>query len=44
MFTKVDLGSGEDLVLSGDETQVFNGGEKGGGLGILLRIKFKSEE
>ena len=44
MFMKANLGSGEDLILSGDETQVFNGGKKGGGLGILLRIKFKSKK
>lgn len=44
MFMKVDLGSGKDLILSSDEIQVFNEGEKGGGLGILLRIKFNSRD
>lgn len=43
MFTKVNLGSGGDLVLSGDETQVFLGGKRGGGIGVILRIKFKAK-
>jgi len=43
MFTKVNLGSGEYSVLSGDETQVFVGGKKGGGTGVILRIKFKAK-
>lgn len=42
MFTKVDLRSGEDSILSGDDNQVFVGGQRGGGIGVLLRIKFKT--
>lgn len=41
IFRGVDLAPGDSIVISGDEPQVFDGGKKGGGLGIVLRIKYK---
>ncbi|MCJ1352072.1 MAG: hypothetical protein MMC33_002056 [Icmadophila ericetorum] len=41
MFTKVNLSSGEHVILSGNENQIFTGKLKGGGMGIILRLKFK---
>ena len=42
MFNEVDLQPGACAIVSGDEAQNFNRGNKGGGLGIVLQIKFKS--
>lgn len=42
MFNGVDLQPGGSAIVSGDKAQNFNGGNKGGGLGIVLRINFKS--
>lgn len=44
MFNGVDLPSGGSAIISGDKAQNFVGGYNGGGLGIALRIKFKSAE
>ena len=43
MFKGVDLQPGRSLVLSGDRAQVFEGGSRGGGLGIIIRIKFSAK-
>lgn len=42
MFKGVDLCPGASSVLSGDRAQVFEGGSKGGGMGIIMRIKFRA--
>lgn len=42
MFTKVDLRFEEDSILSDDDNQIFVDGQRGGGIGVLLRIKFKT--
>ena len=42
MFHGVDLTPGGSVVISGDKLQEFDGGNKGGGLGIVLRINYKS--
>lgn len=42
MFRGVDLIPGESVIISGDKAQEFDGGNKGGGLGIVLRVRFKS--
>lgn len=43
MFNGVDLRPGSTSVLSGDRAQVFEGGNRGGGMGIIIRIKFKAK-
>ncbi len=43
MFKGVDLRPGSSIVLSGDRAQVFQGGTKGGGMGIIVRIKFRAK-
>lgn len=42
LFRGVHLAQGESTIISGDEPQVFDGGKKGGGFGIVLRVKHKS--
>ena len=42
MFHGVDLISGESTIVSGDTLQDFYRGNRGGGLGLALRVKFKS--
>ena len=42
MFHGVDLPPGESIIVSDDKPQYFDGGKQGGGLGIVLLIKFKS--
>lgn len=39
-FTRINLRSGDDVIVPGDEPQFFLGGKRGGGIGILMRIKF----
>lgn len=41
MFKGVDLRPGSSSIVSGDRVQVFEGGNKGGGMGIIVRIKYK---
>ena len=43
MFKGVDLYPGNSLVLSGDRAQVFEGGSRGGGIGIIIRIKLRAK-
>ena len=42
MFHGVNLASGNAIVVSGDKPQYFSGGRKGGGVGIVLLMNFKS--
>lgn len=42
MFYGVDLALGESAVISSNKLQEFDGGYKEGGLGLVLRVKFKS--
>ena len=39
-FTKIDLISGADAIVSGDEPQFFLGGKRNGGIGIIMSIKY----
>ena len=42
IFRGLNLHPGSSSVVSGDLAQVFEGGDRGGGLGIVVRIKFRS--
>ena len=42
IFRGVELVPGESIIISGDKAQEFDGGNKGGGLGIVPRVRFKS--
>lgn len=44
MFNGIDLLPGECATVSGDKPQIFVGDKKGGGVGIVLRIKFQSSQ
>lgn len=43
MFKGVNLRPGDSSVLSGDRAQIFEGGSRGGGMGIIIRIKFRAK-
>ena len=42
-FTKIDLISGADTIISGEEPQFFLGGKRGGGIGLIMRIKYATK-
>ena len=42
MFNGIDLPPGGSVIVSGDKSQYFDGGGRGGGVGVALRIKHKS--
>ena len=42
IFKGLDLLSGRSSIVSGDRAQDFQGESRGGGLGIIVRIRYKS--
>ena len=44
IFHGVDLPSGGSVVINGDNPQYFDGGRRGGGIGVALRLKFVSSQ
>ena len=43
MFRGVDLSPGSSVVMSGDRAQELEGRSRGGGMGIMLRIRFEAK-
>ena len=42
IFNEIDLPPNENVIIFDDKPQYFDRGKKGDGLGIVMRIKFKS--